>query len=190
MPIFRRSSVDVAEAVHVLAVDEHLPAHLGRRHEVDRAVDALQQRGLAGVGRADDAEDLPPRDLQGDLAAAPASRRSRTVTLRNWMWMSIAGLPLLSRAEIAPQADRQAVDRQHQADQHHGRAVRDRLGNVVAPASSACTGASTGPCNCRPVRRERTTASRGRAPRMKNTAPVKRIGAVSPAARETAGSRR
>ena len=45
-----------------------------RRHEVDRAVDALQQRGLARVGRADDAEDL--------LRAGSSSETSRSAGLR------------------------------------------------------------------------------------------------------------
>ena len=50
------------------------PSTLADGDEVDRAVDALQQRRLARVGRADDAEDLRSAGSPARRRAAPAGR--------------------------------------------------------------------------------------------------------------------
>ena len=55
--------VYVLELLHVLIVDQHFALDAGRADEVDRAIDTLEQRGLARIGRADDPENLPGRNL-------------------------------------------------------------------------------------------------------------------------------
>src|SRR6185436_965645 len=60
--------VDIANFLHVLAVDQHLTLDPRRAHQIDRAVDALEQGSLARVGWTDDPEDLPGRNLERDVA--------------------------------------------------------------------------------------------------------------------------
>ena len=58
--------VDVPHLPHVFAVHLDRAGNPRVRREVDGAVEAAQQRGLAGLGGADDAEDLVAPDVEGD----------------------------------------------------------------------------------------------------------------------------
>ena len=49
-----------------VAVDLDRAGDFGAWREIDRAVDAAQERGLAGLGRADDAEDFVRLDVKRD----------------------------------------------------------------------------------------------------------------------------
>ena len=50
------------------AIDPDVALDGGAGHEINRPVDALQQRRLPGIGRADDAEDLVLHDVERDIA--------------------------------------------------------------------------------------------------------------------------
>jgi hypothetical protein len=54
----RAQRVEVADRAHVAAGERDVAVDLHARHELVHAVERAQERGLAGVGRADDAEDL------------------------------------------------------------------------------------------------------------------------------------
>ena len=98
--------------------------------EVDRAIDALEQRGLARVGRADDPEDL----CRGIVERDAVERRLRPVADRQIANGDVVPIgsrsPPLARPQVNPQADREQVDADDQPDQHHGRAVLQTLGHA------------------------------------------------------------
>jgi hypothetical protein len=65
--------IDVVQAAGITAgVEVDLAVHPHAAGEHVHAVDRLEERGLAGVGRADDAEDLVLANLQADVRSATA----------------------------------------------------------------------------------------------------------------------
>ena len=67
MPMRRRSAFTSLMLANVLAVDADRALDAAAGDDVGHAVDAVEERRLAGVRRADDAEDLVLADLERDV---------------------------------------------------------------------------------------------------------------------------
>lgn len=63
---FAAEGIDVAVAADVFAIDLDGAGEMGVGGEIDGAVDAAEEGGFAGLGGADDAEDLVGVDVEGE----------------------------------------------------------------------------------------------------------------------------
>src|SRR5438270_621011 len=59
--------VRVAQVSHAVAVNQHLAAKASAVHQIQGAVDGLEQRGFARIGGANDAQGAVARDAKTDL---------------------------------------------------------------------------------------------------------------------------
>ena len=104
-----------------------VPVTMAPGHVVDGAVDGLEQRGLAGLGGADDPRDSRFGGRRG-LRPSRASRRAVADAQVADLDYADRASPFLPRPQLDANDDRQGVDQQHRAQQHDRGAVGSALG--------------------------------------------------------------